>query len=303
MPTASPGAYVSTSPSAASAGPPAAVATFRGPPPGAAPRGGVWPLSPRPEIVRGFELPAKPWLPGHRGLDLAGSPGQPVLAATAGTITYAGPLAGRGVVVVTTGLLRTTYEPVIPSVRVGATVTPGQQLGTLSLAGTHCPPHTCLHWGLRNATTYVNPLTLLTSRPVRLLPSAQPQTSPAQPPTADPPQAPPTGTCPAGRPAPTTQRVARSRQHPPASRGRRPAAQPRAPARPECAARFQRAASSRLRAPAPQAHALALRASAAPFPATAAFPRCGAARRIEVRAQRRSPWWASAPCLPSAVHS
>ncbi|WP_133985391.1 M23 family metallopeptidase [Kribbella voronezhensis] len=146
-------------------------------PPGAEPSPAVWPLTPRPEIVRGFELPAKPWLPGHRGLDLSGSPGQPVLSATKGTITYAGPLAGRGVVVVTNGPLRTTYEPVIASTHVGATVAPGDQLGTLSSAGTHCPPRTCLHWGLRRAATYLNPLTLLTASPVRLLPLAPPPTT------------------------------------------------------------------------------------------------------------------------------
>jgi hypothetical protein len=156
-------------PPPASAAPPG-VASRRATPPGGTPPRAVWPLSPRPEIVRGFEPPPKPWLPGHRGLDLAGSPGQPVLAATAGTITYAGPLAGRGVVVVTSGPFRTTYEPVIPSTHVGATVTPGEQLGTLSAAGTHCPPRTCLHWGLRQATNYLNPLSLLGSSPVRLLP-------------------------------------------------------------------------------------------------------------------------------------
>ena len=144
----------------------------------AAPPAGVWPLSPRPAIVRGFEPPPKPWLPGHRGLDLAGSPGQPVLSATAGTITYAGPLAGRGVVVVTNGPFRTTYEPVIPTTHRGATVTPGTQLGTLSTAGTHCPPHPCLHWGLLNSTTYLNPLSLLPTRPIRLLPQADPNPQP-----------------------------------------------------------------------------------------------------------------------------
>ena len=61
------------------------------------------PLVPRPEVVRGFEPPQARWLPGHRGVDLAGSPGQPVLSATAGTITYAGQLAGRGVIVVSHG--------------------------------------------------------------------------------------------------------------------------------------------------------------------------------------------------------
>jgi len=133
----------------------------------------VWPLQPRPQVVHGFELPAKPWLPGHRGVDLAGTPGQPVLAATAGTITYAGPLAGRGVVTVSTGPRRTTYEPVVPALAVGAAVTPGTLIGHLSAAGSHCRPATCLHWGLIRGKQYLNPLTLVPDRPVRLLPLSQ----------------------------------------------------------------------------------------------------------------------------------
>lgn len=129
-----------------------------------------WPLRPRPEVVRGFELPAKPWLPGHRGVDLAGRPGQPVLAATPGTITYAGPLAGRGVITITYGARRTTYEPVVPDVKVGTTVQTGTVIGRLSAAGSHCLPRACLHWGLLQAKQYLNPLTLLPNRPVRLLP-------------------------------------------------------------------------------------------------------------------------------------
>jgi murein DD-endopeptidase MepM/ murein hydrolase activator NlpD len=123
--------------------------------------------------VRGFELPAKPWLPGHRGVDLAGRPGQPVLAATPGTITYAGALAGRGVITITTGPRRTTYEPVVPAVSVGATVKTGTVIGRLSAAGSHCLPRSCLHWGLLQGKQYLNPLTLLPSRPVRLLPLSE----------------------------------------------------------------------------------------------------------------------------------
>ncbi|WP_233712266.1 murein hydrolase activator EnvC family protein, partial [Kribbella turkmenica] len=118
----------------------------------------VWPLTPRPAVVRAFDLPAEPWLPGHRGVDLSGSPGQPVRAATAGTITYAGQLAGRGVVVISTGPRRTTYEPVVPSVEVGTAVRPGSVIGRLSAAGSHCAPATCLHWGLIQGTQYQNPL-------------------------------------------------------------------------------------------------------------------------------------------------
>ncbi|MGW1347625.1 peptidoglycan DD-metalloendopeptidase family protein [Kribbella sp. NPDC002412] len=146
-------------------------------PAAAAPDPAVWPLTPRPPVVRGFELPAKPWLPGHRGVDLSGSPGQPVRAATAGTITYAGLLAGRGVVVVSTGVRRTTYEPIVAGVTVGTAVTPGTVIGRLSAAGSHCAPATCLHWGLVQGRQYLNPLALLPDRPVRLLPL-----TPAHPP-------------------------------------------------------------------------------------------------------------------------
>ncbi len=75
-----------------------------------------WPLSPRPEILRGFHPPPVPWGAGHRGVDLAASSGQTVRSAGAGQVAYAGVLAGRGVVVVRHGELRTTYEPVASTV-------------------------------------------------------------------------------------------------------------------------------------------------------------------------------------------
>lgn len=129
-----------------------------------------WPLQPRPEVVRGFEPPPKRWLPGHRGADLLGSPGQPVLAPVAGTVTYAGVLAGRGVVVLSHGTSRTTYEPVRAAVGVGTVVRAGTRIGRLSAAGSHCAPRACLHWGLLRGDTYLDPLTLIGGAPVRLLP-------------------------------------------------------------------------------------------------------------------------------------
>jgi murein DD-endopeptidase MepM/ murein hydrolase activator NlpD len=100
--------------------------------------------------------------------------GQPVRAALAGTITFAGTLAGRGVVVVDHGSTRTTYEPVEAQVRVGATVPTGAVLGTLQTGLSHCFPRTCLHWGLLRGETYLDPLSLLGVAPVRLLPLALP---------------------------------------------------------------------------------------------------------------------------------
>src|SRR4051794_14687468 len=135
----------------------------------------VWPLDPRPTVVAGFDAPSSPWGAGHRGVDLLGRPGQPVRTALAGTVTFAGTLAGRGVVVVDHASVRTTYEPVTPSVTVGEVVATGGDLGTLQTGRSHCFPRTCLHWGLIGRgliadDRYLDPLSLLGVAPVRLLP-------------------------------------------------------------------------------------------------------------------------------------
>ncbi|WP_020575674.1 murein hydrolase activator EnvC family protein [Actinopolymorpha alba] len=130
----------------------------------------TWPLTPRPEIIRTFDPPDRPWGSGHRGVDLAGVEDQEVRAAGAGVVTYTGVLAGRGVVTVTHGSLRTTYEPVSPSVTVGTPVASGAPLGRLTSRQSHCVPRVCLHWGLRRGSHYLDPLTLLSAGPPRLLP-------------------------------------------------------------------------------------------------------------------------------------
>ena len=132
---------------------------------------GVWPLVPEPEVVHGFDPPDDPWGSGHRGVDLLGSPGQPVRSALAGTVSWAGVLAGRGVVVVDHGDTRTTYEPVDATVTVGSSVRAGERIGRLSPVGSHCLPRACLHWGwIQGADTYLDPLRLVGAGPVRLLP-------------------------------------------------------------------------------------------------------------------------------------
>ncbi|NYJ00794.1 murein DD-endopeptidase MepM/ murein hydrolase activator NlpD [Nocardioides thalensis] len=133
---------------------------------------GAWPLRPQPEVVERFDPPDTPYGAGHRGVDLLGRPGQTVHAALAGTVTYAGMLAGRGVVVVDHGDTRTTYEPVSASVQVGDPVAAGAPIGSLDLPGSHCFPRACLHWGwIRNSDdVYLDPLLLVGLGPVRLLP-------------------------------------------------------------------------------------------------------------------------------------
>lgn len=135
---------------------------------------GTWPVLPA-QVVGGFAPPAEAWGAGHRGVDLAGRVGQPVRAALPGRVAFAAPLAGRGVVVVDHGGTRTTYEPVLASVRRGDLVGAGDLLGTLEQAGSHCLPAACLHWGWRRGEVYLDPLRLVGGGAVRLLPLAEPR--------------------------------------------------------------------------------------------------------------------------------
>ncbi|GAA1803248.1 hypothetical protein GCM10009682_26380 [Luedemannella flava] len=130
-----------------------------------------WPLGGSPTVTRGFDPPDKPWLPGHRGVDLAARAGDPVRAAGPGVVVFAGDLAGRGVVSVAhPGGLRTTYEPVDPLVAVGDEVAAGALIGTVSAGHAGCPAAACLHWGARRGDTYLDPLSLLGPPRLRLKP-------------------------------------------------------------------------------------------------------------------------------------
>ncbi|WP_242497379.1 M23 family metallopeptidase [Nocardioides oleivorans] len=135
---------------------------------------GVWPLVPEPDVVRGFEPPPSPYASGHRGVDLAGVPGQAVRSALPGTVAFAGSIGGKPVVTVAHDGRRTTYEPVVASVEVGQEVGAGTVVGRLVVADSHCFPAACLHWGLIVGSgaedEYADPLALVGGGPVRLLP-------------------------------------------------------------------------------------------------------------------------------------
>jgi murein DD-endopeptidase MepM/ murein hydrolase activator NlpD len=135
------------------------------------PRGhGVWPVGTSPDVVHGFAPPPTPYAAGHRGVDLEASVGAPVRAALAGQVVFAGRIAGRGVVVVSHGDTRTTYEPVTALARVGDRVAAGMPIGVLQPGG-HCLPASCLHWGWLRGDTYLDPLELVgATGPVRLKP-------------------------------------------------------------------------------------------------------------------------------------
>lgn len=139
----------------------------------------AWPLDPVPRVVRPFDKPPGPYAAGHRGLDLAGSVGQRVLAVDDGVLWHAGPVAGRvSVTIDHGGGLRSTYEPLTLAAGVarGSRVSAGQVIGTLSSSASHCAPAACLHLGaLRQGSAgewdYVQPLFYLLDTRVVLLPS------------------------------------------------------------------------------------------------------------------------------------
>jgi murein DD-endopeptidase MepM/ murein hydrolase activator NlpD len=135
------------------------------------PAGWGWPLPPPHHVVRGFDPPLQPWLAGHRGVDLAGTVGEPVRAAGSGVIAFAGEIAHVPVISIEhPDGLRTTYLPVATRRQVGDQVARGEQVGHLVLVGSHCAPAACLHWGLKHGPDYLDPLALLRLNPVRLLP-------------------------------------------------------------------------------------------------------------------------------------
>jgi murein DD-endopeptidase MepM/ murein hydrolase activator NlpD len=141
--------------------------------PGAPPPASLWalPVAGRPIVTYGFEAPPHPYAPGHRGVDLTAAVGAPVLAAGDGTVAFAGRVAGRPVVSIDhPNGLRTTYEPVAPSVGAGQAVARGSPIGTLVAGHAGCPREACLHWGLRRGETYLDPMALLRPPRISLLP-------------------------------------------------------------------------------------------------------------------------------------
>ncbi|MET3805085.1 murein DD-endopeptidase MepM/ murein hydrolase activator NlpD [Nakamurella sp. UYEF19] len=134
----------------------------------------VLPVAGPAVVLTPFRPPATRYGPGHRGVDLAAPVGASVRTAGAGTVVFAGMVAGRGVVSIDHPIgLRTTYEPVTALVEAGQQVVAGTPIGTLEAGHASCAPATCLHWGARLPDgSYLDPMGLLSGLRVRLLPWA-----------------------------------------------------------------------------------------------------------------------------------
>jgi murein DD-endopeptidase MepM/ murein hydrolase activator NlpD len=134
-------------------------------------------------VVRGFELPAGPYGPGHRGLDIAVPVGERARAPTAGRVTFAGPVTGAIWVslAVAPGVVVTLGPLLDRAVATGRPVRTGDPLGRVApghgrvAAGHGSAPGgglvpaagaaATLHLSLRVDGEYVDPLPYLVDRP------------------------------------------------------------------------------------------------------------------------------------------
>lgn len=142
----------------------------------------TWPVD-SPDVIRAFDQPSKPWLAGHRGVDLAAESGDRIIAPAEGTVSFSGSVAGKSVVSIThtgrnTGLV-STFEPASSSLAVGTMVRRGQAVATVEGESDHCTD-TCLHWGIKRAgantsvegrTQYLDPHRYATAGRIGLKPA------------------------------------------------------------------------------------------------------------------------------------
>lgn len=105
-------------------------------------------VSPVPamEIINAFDPPDKPWLKGHRGIDVLAVEGEPLRAPTKGTIRFAGTVAGTATVSVLTASGHVlSFQPAATMLKKGEEFSAGERIGTIG-SGDHCD-RSCLHIG------------------------------------------------------------------------------------------------------------------------------------------------------------
>ena len=108
-------------------------------------------------VVVRFQAPEVDWGPGHRGIDYEVSPGTAVRAAAAGTVTFAGEVAGSlAVTIEHPDGLATTYSILSEAnVSAGDSVGAGELVG--EAGGSHPGTGAGLHFGVKLDGEYVDP--------------------------------------------------------------------------------------------------------------------------------------------------
>jgi Peptidase family M23 len=164
----------------------------------------IWPL--RGDVITPYRNGDDPYASGqHRGIDIAGDTGAPVVAATGGEVRFAGTAGSSGLTVsVRTADDRfdTSYLHLSSAaVREGDRIAAGDSIGTVGTTGVRSAAAPHLHFGVRDAGSrhaYHDPLRFLPPptgpRPPREAPAPQPAPVPVAP-------------APAPLPAPAGRRV------------------------------------------------------------------------------------------------
>ena len=212
----------------------------------------TWPV--RGDVITEYRNGDDPYAAGqHRGIDIAAPAGSEVVAATAGTVVYAGVVGTSGL---TVSQLTASGEHVVSylhlasvAVRSGQEIAAGAPLGTVGVSGSRSVDEPHLHLGVRAAGdrhAYVDPLRFLAPPPAdapqpRPVPAPVPVTVPGFPapaPAAAPVRA--AAATPSAAPAPAAAPVPLGLSAPAASLSPEPdralAAAPRSAARPVGAA-------------------------------------------------------------------
>jgi len=260
----------------------------------------AWPV--RGEVLNHYRNGGDPYAAGqHRGIDIGAPAGTAVIAATAGSVTFAGSAGSSGLTIsmrTADGRFDLSYLHLSAlSVRKDDQIAAGDRVGAVGISGTRSDPRPHLHFGVRDAAkqhSYVDPLTFLSP--------------PGAPPQPEPPRAAPVPVFGPARPAPAPVTAPRPVSAPaPRLAPRRlpvPTRRPGPAARPSPA---RRPSPRRKPAPVPSARPRPLgRPLSAPRAAPARAPQA-APRRDPVRAPadkrsgQRSPTPVAGDGRPSAA--
>ncbi|HWQ01110.1 MAG TPA: M23 family metallopeptidase, partial [Gaiellaceae bacterium] len=167
--------------------------------------GWTWPAA--GPVLQEFHLGADPYTAGHhRGIDVGGAAGAPVVAPRAGTVSFAGSVPSNGLsltIETPDGYSVTLVHLGSIAVSRGARVAEGQAVASIGPTGTAEQSVPYLHLGIRTTADpngYLDPLAFLPPRPppaadaaspAPAVPAASPQAAVAPAPPAPAAPAPP----------------------------------------------------------------------------------------------------------------
>lgn len=127
-----------------------------------------WPVDGPRSIVVPYRAPAHDYGAGHRGIDIAISPGAAVRAPADGIVAFSGTVVDRPLITIEhAGGYVTTFEPLSSTLSPGDEVAAGDVVGSLATGG-HAAAGT-LHIGVRLDGAYINPMLMFGDVPRAVL--------------------------------------------------------------------------------------------------------------------------------------